>query len=242
MVLCYSKLLPTVSCSPTPPHSPAPPMPLHRRLRLAINPSLCCHDTHQIRDISFQSGRDSARLGCGCIPCLSHQYVSKLGVTQGRDGDISNQSADGAFDSLFCFSWGRAEAYFSQLLFHLLSLPFSSFFPHNSTSSRVRHFTIHITSNLNHIYKMPIAHISIPVSSLPASTAFYLSALAPLDYSTYLQLENTAGFNAKYDGPDLWLSKCPESTYSAEKQKVHVAFKGKSKKAVKEFYQAALCV
>jgi len=54
-----------------------------------------------------------------------------------------------------------------------------------------------------------------------------------------MRLENATGLNAKYDSPDFWLSKCPKST-SAETRKVHVAFKGKSKKEVREFYQAAL--
>jgi catechol 2,3-dioxygenase-like lactoylglutathione lyase family enzyme len=89
---------------------------------------------------------------------------------------------------------------------------------------------------------MPIAHVSLPVASLEASTAFYLSALAPLGYSKFMQLSNTVGLNAKFDGPDFWLSKCPEAdtTVPVSVSKTHVAFRGNSKKAVRDFYAAAL--
>ncbi|TVY83584.1 hypothetical protein LSUE1_G001230 [Lachnellula suecica] len=86
---------------------------------------------------------------------------------------------------------------------------------------------------------MPIAHAPLPASSLEDSTAFYLTALAPLGYSTFMQLGNTTGLNAEYDGPDFWLHKCPKSD-AAKPWKTHVAFKGKSKKAVREFHAAAL--
>ncbi|KAF8858871.1 Glyoxalase/Bleomycin resistance protein/Dihydroxybiphenyl dioxygenase [Acephala macrosclerotiorum] len=87
---------------------------------------------------------------------------------------------------------------------------------------------------------MPIAHISLPVSSLSASTAFYLAALKPLGYDVFMKHENTVGLTIKYDGPDFWLHYCPETGNEKGISKTHIAFKGNSQKAVREFYQAAL--
>ncbi|CZR53022.1 uncharacterized protein PAC_02900 [Phialocephala subalpina] len=86
---------------------------------------------------------------------------------------------------------------------------------------------------------MPIAHISLPVSSLPGATTFYLAALKPLGYDIFMKLENTVGLTIKYDGPDFWLHQCP-SSQDKETQKTHIAFKGNSQNAVRDFYQAAL--
>lgn len=90
---------------------------------------------------------------------------------------------------------------------------------------------------------MPIAHISLPVSSLSSSTAFYLSALKPLGYDIFMKLEDTVGLTVKYDGPDFWLHQCSHSKGAGNGVwKMHVAFKGSSERVVKEFYEAALCV
>ena len=90
---------------------------------------------------------------------------------------------------------------------------------------------------------MPIAHISLPVSSIPNSTEFYLAALKPLNYSIFLKLDVTVGFAPKYDGPDFWIHQCPEEQAKEKKgqvQKTHVAFKGTSHAQVKAFYETAL--
>jgi hypothetical protein len=90
---------------------------------------------------------------------------------------------------------------------------------------------------------MPIAHISIPVSSLSSSTTFYLSALKPLGYDIFMKVENAVGLTIKYDGPDFWLHQCPDLK-NGEKgvSKTHVAFKASSKRVVGEFWEAALFV
>lgn len=91
---------------------------------------------------------------------------------------------------------------------------------------------------------MPIAHVSLPVSSLSAATAFYLSALKPLGYDVFMKLEHTVGLSIKYDGPDFWLHQCPDPKQEKglERTGMHVAFKAGSRKAVEEFHAAALCV
>lgn len=55
-----------------------------------------------------------------------------------------------------------------------------------------------------------------------------------------MKIDATTGFGLKYAGPDFWLHKCPTSEKKESVSATHVAFKGKSKKAVKEFYDAAL--
>jgi catechol 2,3-dioxygenase-like lactoylglutathione lyase family enzyme len=89
---------------------------------------------------------------------------------------------------------------------------------------------------------MPIAHISLPVSSLPTSTAFYEAALKPLNYAVFRSFDATVGFAPKYGGPDFWIHRCPETEKRGEKdvQKTHVAFIGKSRGEVKAVYEAAL--
>jgi hypothetical protein len=52
----------------------------------------------------------------------------------------------------------------------------------------------------------------------------------------------TVGLAPKFDGPDVWLHKCPEQKDEKDVVKAHVAFKGKSQKQVREFYEAALYV
>jgi len=87
---------------------------------------------------------------------------------------------------------------------------------------------------------MPLAHISLPVSSLTESSAFYTALLAPLGYSIFMSLEQTVGFTIKYAGPDFWLHKCPEEKDGKGVSKTHVAFAASSRKKVDAFYAAGL--
>jgi hypothetical protein len=88
--------------------------------------------------------------------------------------------------------------------------------------------------------KMPIAHISLPVSSLSASRDFYLATLNTLSYGLFMEIEEvTVGLAPTFGGPDFWVTKCPEDTKKVI-SKSHVAFTGKSQKQVREFYEAAL--
>lgn len=87
---------------------------------------------------------------------------------------------------------------------------------------------------------MPLAHISLPVSSLEDSTAFYLALLKPLGYDVFMKLEQTVGLTIKYAGPDFWLHKCPEEKEKGGVSKTHVAFAAPNKKAVHDFHAAGL--
>jgi catechol 2,3-dioxygenase-like lactoylglutathione lyase family enzyme len=91
---------------------------------------------------------------------------------------------------------------------------------------------------------MPLAHVSLPVSSLSASTAFYTTLLAPLGYGIYLSLEETVGMGPKYGAPDFWLHHCPTQKEGEKAgggvSKTHVCFNASSQKQVKAFYEAGL--
>lgn len=89
---------------------------------------------------------------------------------------------------------------------------------------------------------MPISHVSLPVSSLPTATAFYVAVLKPLNYDVFMKLDATVGFAPKYGGPDFWIHRCPEEKGQKEVQKTHVAFVGKTRAQVRKFYETALKV
>ena len=84
-------------------------------------------------------------------------------------------------------------------------------------------------------------HVGFPVSSYKKSKAFYSKALAPLGYVLVMEVSSDkpggkdhAGFGT--DGrPRFWISEGV-----ADKGNMHVAFKAKTRKAVEEFYEAAL--
>lgn len=89
--------------------------------------------------------------------------------------------------------------------------------------------------------KMPIAHVSIPVTNFKASLDFYLAALKPLGYFEFHSFEDTAGLTVKNAGPDFWIHQCAESKKEGGNvARAHIAFEGKSHAAVKAFYEAAL--
>jgi hypothetical protein len=88
---------------------------------------------------------------------------------------------------------------------------------------------------------MPLAHVSLPVTDLQASKAFYLNALKPLGYGLFLELDNTVGLGPKNANPDFWLHKCPdEKSARAKTQKTHVAFQAPSRSTVHAFHETAL--
>ena len=86
-----------------------------------------------------------------------------------------------------------------------------------------------------------IDHIGFPVSDYARSKAFYLKALAPLDYGLVMEVtaEQTsgapaAGFGA--DGkPDLWIGGG-----GGMDKPLHVAIRAKDRATVDAFYKAAL--
>lgn len=78
-----------------------------------------------------------------------------------------------------------------------------------------------------------IDHISVPVSDLERSLAFYKAALAPLGYEVIMQFPGVAGFGEK-GKPDFWIGqkKVGHTT--------HVALRAATRKIVDAFYAAAI--
>lgn len=76
-----------------------------------------------------------------------------------------------------------------------------------------------------------IDHLSIGVSDLAKSKAFYEEALKPLGYQVKIEMAHGVCFGA--DGGDLWIVK-------NEPSKVHLAFGAKERASVDQFYQAAI--
>lgn len=85
-----------------------------------------------------------------------------------------------------------------------------------------------------------IDHTGVAVANGSASRAFYEKALAPLGYAVLMDIpkEFTGGRVVFGMGvaphPDFWVSEGEPA------QKIHVAFRADSRKAVDAFYQAAL--
>ena len=86
-----------------------------------------------------------------------------------------------------------------------------------------------------------IDHIGFPVSDYERSRAFYLKALAPLDYSLVMEVrqerpgqEAAAGFGAN-GKPDFWIAG-----EGGLDKPLHVAIAAKDRATVDAFYQAAM--
>ena len=79
-----------------------------------------------------------------------------------------------------------------------------------------------------------IEHVSIPVSDYRAAVKFYAAALKPLGYKLkYEWKPDAAGFmEGGHTSFVVAVRKRPQAT--------HIAFRAKSKKAVQDFYKAAL--
>jgi catechol 2,3-dioxygenase-like lactoylglutathione lyase family enzyme len=80
-----------------------------------------------------------------------------------------------------------------------------------------------------------IDHVSITVSDLARSTAFYEALLGTLGFTKLADRETTKGFGKKY--PEFWLNvRDGENAPSG----AHVALRASSVEAVKAFHKAAL--
>jgi catechol 2,3-dioxygenase-like lactoylglutathione lyase family enzyme len=79
-----------------------------------------------------------------------------------------------------------------------------------------------------------IDHVSLRVTDIEKSTAFYVAVLAPLGYAKLMEFPGAAGFGV--DGkPDFWLG-----TSTDKIQPAHLAFRAPSREAVDQFHTAAL--
>ena len=89
---------------------------------------------------------------------------------------------------------------------------------------------------------MPIAHVGVNVADAKASTSFYLTALAPLGYTVFKEIDNiVVGMAPKHAAPDFWIHETlKKDTGSTAVAKTHVAFCAPSRKVVDAFHKAAL--
>jgi len=80
-----------------------------------------------------------------------------------------------------------------------------------------------------------IDHVSIHVADLERAKAFYVSALEPLGYAVVMELPEWKVIGLGVAGkPDFWI--LADSTSKG----VHIAFKAENRKAVDDFYTAAI--
>ncbi|MCJ1471373.1 hypothetical protein MMC13_000012 [Lambiella insularis] len=82
---------------------------------------------------------------------------------------------------------------------------------------------------------MPVSHIGLTVSNLPAFCSFFLAALSPLGYKYFGQQGNQIGFGI--DQAEFFI--CQQS-HSTPPGLAHVAFSAQSAKAVNSFFTSAL--
>lgn len=80
-----------------------------------------------------------------------------------------------------------------------------------------------------------IDHTGIRASDIARSKAFYTKALAPIGYVAMKEFPGGIGFGAGM--PDFWIDGRP---HDKAIDRVHVAFRAKSRSEVKAFYEAAI--
>ena len=83
-----------------------------------------------------------------------------------------------------------------------------------------------------------IDHISIAVSDLQASAAFYEAVLAPLGLMRLVERPATIGFGKRY--AEFWLNARPGMQPVADGTGVHICLRARTKEAVQAFHAAAL--
>ncbi|KAJ3137973.1 hypothetical protein HDU90_001448 [Geranomyces variabilis] len=83
-----------------------------------------------------------------------------------------------------------------------------------------------------------IDHVSLPVTDMARSKAFYAAALAPLKYSILMDYGVAVGLGT--DGkPDFWLGEAPDGSNPASTP-VHIALQGETRAVVDATYEAAI--
>jgi len=83
-----------------------------------------------------------------------------------------------------------------------------------------------------------IDHVSIAVSDLTRSAAFYDAVLAPLGFTRLAEREHTIGFGKTY--PEFWLNLRPGMEVVPEGTGIHICLRASSRHAVDAFHAAAL--
>ena len=85
-----------------------------------------------------------------------------------------------------------------------------------------------------------IDHVSVAVSELAASAAFYEMVLKPLGLVRIAEREGTIGFGKKY--PEFWLNARPEMGTSPDDTGSHICLRAPTREAVAIFYERAIAL
>jgi catechol 2,3-dioxygenase-like lactoylglutathione lyase family enzyme len=83
-----------------------------------------------------------------------------------------------------------------------------------------------------------IDHVSVSVSDLEKSVAFYEKLLAPLGYEKLEERPATVGFGRKY--AEFWINHRPWMKPVEEESGTHIALRASSPEMVDAFHAAAL--
>lgn len=83
---------------------------------------------------------------------------------------------------------------------------------------------------------MLLDHLAIQCADLPASSAFYDAAIAPLGGNRVLEYGNVIGYGVGAF-PSFWLGPL---TSGEPNRPIHVALTAQSRQAVRDFYDVAL--
>ena len=83
-----------------------------------------------------------------------------------------------------------------------------------------------------------IDHISVAVSDMGRSAAFYEHVLAPLGLQKIIDRGVTVGFGKTY--PEVWLNLREGLAPQPESTGIHIALRARSEEAVNAFHAAAL--
>lgn len=83
-----------------------------------------------------------------------------------------------------------------------------------------------------------IDHVSIAVSKLHESAAFYEAVLEPLGLTKLVTRDGTVGFGKQY--PEFWLNLRSDISPVRPETGNHIALRARSKEAVDAFHKAAL--
>lgn len=83
-----------------------------------------------------------------------------------------------------------------------------------------------------------IDHVSVAVSDLDRSIAFYETVFAPLGLTRLVSREATAGFGKAY--PEFWINLRAGLAPQPESTGIHICLRTRSEDAVKAFHAAAL--
>ncbi|PIW28611.1 MAG: lyase [Rhodospirillales bacterium CG15_BIG_FIL_POST_REV_8_21_14_020_66_15] len=83
-----------------------------------------------------------------------------------------------------------------------------------------------------------IDHVSIAVSDLARSAAFYEAALAPLGLARLVERPRTVGFGKRY--PEFWLNARPGMAKVADGTGAHICLRARTTDAVVAFHAAAV--